>query len=411
MAWVAGRYAVRSVRRNFRRTSLSIVGIAIGCVLALFMESMNRGRDELFARAATYGGSGHLRVVPAGWRDTRESRMRLADWPRDIAAARALPGVATATPRAHADVLLAMGTHVVPVALTGVDPAIEPATNRLVRTITNGRYLRPDDTGTIVIGQAIADRLGVGPDDQVLASVVGHDGDIAGAMFVVVGIIRTGSTDLDASLAQVPLADMERFTGLRGAGELVLMLSDWRQTDAVRAALAPRLASGDDVMTWAEIFPDFKGHVAQDQATARLVSAIILLVVVLGVTSAQLASVLERRREFAVLSAIGMSGGRMVRLVLVEALALGLAGGGAGLAIGAPIVWQFARSGLDFRAYLGTDYAFAGTLMEPVLYGDFGWWIVPYIFAVAIGATVVASLYPARFAARSDPAVALRVAQ
>ena len=47
MSWVTARYAVRSVSRNLRRTVLSIAGIAIGCALALFMESINRGRDEL----------------------------------------------------------------------------------------------------------------------------------------------------------------------------------------------------------------------------------------------------------------------------------------------------------------------------------------------------------------------------
>lgn len=411
MAWVEGRYAVRSVRRNFRRTGLSIVGIAIGCVLALFMESLNRGRDELFARAATYGGSGHLRVVPAGWRDQRDTRLRLADGRRAATAARALPGVSAASPRAHADVLLAMGTHVAAVDLTGVDPASEPAVNRLVRTVTHGRYLRPAERGTIVIGQAVANRLGVAPDDQILASVVGRGGDINNAMFTVVGIIRTGSSDLDASLAQIALEDLDPFTGRPGASEIIIMLRDWQRVDAIRAELQPHLAAGDEVMTWAEIFPDFKGHVEQDQATSRVVSGIILLIVVLGVTSAQLASVLERRREFAVLAAIGMSSSRMVRLVLTEAIALGLAGGGIGLAVGVPLVWRFATRGLDFRAYLGTDYAFAGTLMEPIFYGDFGWWIVPYVLAVAIGATIVASLYPARFAARTDPAVALRVAQ
>ena len=55
-----------------------------------------------------------------------------------------------------------------------------------------------------------------------------------------------------------------------------------------------------------EISPEFKGHLEQDNAVSRLVSAIILLIVVLGVASAQLAAVLERRREFAVLSALGM---------------------------------------------------------------------------------------------------------
>ena len=45
------------------------------------------------------------------------------------------------------------------------------------------------------------------------------------------------------------------------------------------------------------------------------------------------------------------------------------------------------------------------------MYGDLGLWIVPYVLVVAIGATVLASIYPAWFAARTDPATALRTAQ
>jgi hypothetical protein len=77
-AWT---YAVRSLRRNARRTALSVVGIGIGCALALFMESLNRGRDELFARMGAYGGAGHVRIVPAGWRERRDPRLRLANGP------------------------------------------------------------------------------------------------------------------------------------------------------------------------------------------------------------------------------------------------------------------------------------------------------------------------------------------
>jgi ABC-type antimicrobial peptide transport system permease subunit len=138
---------------------------------------------------------------------------------------------------------------------------------------------------------------------------------------------------------------------------------------------------------------------------------IILLIVLLGVASAQLAAVLERRREFAVLSALGMSTGRMVRLVLEEALAVGLIGAAVGAGIGLPVVWRFAHAGLDLRRYLGANYTFQGVLIEPVLYGDVGLWIAPYVFVVAIGVTMLASLYPAWFASRTDPAVALRVAQ
>ena len=75
------------------------------------------------------------------------------------------------------------------------------------------------------------------------------------------------------------------------------------------------------------------------------------------------------------------------------------------------LVWHLARAGLDFREYMGTSYSFQGVALEPIIYGDFGVWMIPYVLLIAVGATLAASLYPAWFAARTDPAVALRVAQ
>jgi ABC-type lipoprotein release transport system permease subunit len=411
MAWIATRYAARTVGRNLRRTALSVLGIAIGCVLALFMESLNRGRGELFARVGSSSGIGHVRIVPAGWRVRRDQRLRLADWEADAAAARSLPGVAVVTARARAQVLLAVGTHVVPVDVVGVDPAVEARTFRYVQRVQEGRYLRATESGALVVGKTIADRLSAGVDDEVVATAVGSGGDIQSAMFRIVGIVSTGSDDADMSVCQVARGDVERLTGLSGAGEVSLVLDDFRQADAIRLTLAPRLAPGDEALTLPELAPEIQGHFEQDAASARFVSAVILLIVLLGVASAQLAAVLERRREFAVLSAIGMSGARLITLVVQEALMVGAAGALLALALGLPIVWRLARAGLDFRRYLGTSYAFQGVLLDPVIFGDFGMWIVPYVFLVAIGATVGASLYPAWYAARTDPAVALRVAQ
>ena len=194
-----------------------------------------------------------------------------------------------------------MGTHVVPVEIVGVDPRTEPSTNRFVRNVSQGRYLQSSDTGAVVIGQAIADRLVAGLDDEILATAVGKSGDIESMLLRIVGIVRTGSDEIDATICQVVLADVERLTGLSGAGEVTLILDDWERADAAKAALSQAVGAGDEVLTWGEISPEFKGHLEQDNAVSRLVSGIILLIVVLGVASAQLAAVLERRREFAVL--------------------------------------------------------------------------------------------------------------
>jgi ABC-type lipoprotein release transport system permease subunit len=411
MAWISTRYAARSVSRNLRRTVLSIVGIAVGCVLALYMESLNRGRGELFSRAGATSGVGHLRVVPAGWRARRDMRLRLADGKADLAAARSVPGVTVATARIRAQVLLAVGTHVVPVEMVGVEPDVEPRTFRYVQRIGEGRYLRTDESGALVVGKTIADRLSAGVDDDVVATTVGPGGDIQSALLRIVGVVSTGSEDADGSVCQVPFDDLERLTGLPGAAEVSVVLDDYRRVNTVQARLKSLVARSDDVLTMTELAPEIEGHFQQDAATTRFVSAIILLIVLLGVASAQLAAVLERRKEFAVLSALGMSGARMVRLVIQEALMVGLVGALLALMIGVPLVWRLARVGLDFRSYIGSSYSFQGVLFDPVFYGDFGLWIVPYVFIVAIGATVLASLYPAWHAMRTDPAAVLRVAQ
>lgn len=408
---VEARYAARSVTRNARRTALSIVGVGVGVMLALVMESVNRGRDELFARVGATSGAGHVRIVPAGWRARRDARMRLADPAGALAAARALSGVEAAAPRARAQVLLAMGTHVVPVEVAGVDAEAEALVYRFAGKVAPGRWLAPGARGEVVVGKAIAERLRSEVGDEVVATAVGSGGSIESLMLRIVGVVATGSDDTDLGVCAAASADVEALTGLGGAGEVAVVLRDWRATDAARGALAAGLKGGDEALTWGEINPEFEGHLQQDAATSRFVSGIILVIVLLGVASAQLAAVLERRREFAVLSALGMRAWRMVRLVVQEAVALGLAGGALGLAAGLPLVWWISVRGLDLRSFMGASYSFQGVIFEPVLYGDVGAWIVPYALAVSVGATVLASLYPAWFAARTDPAAALRVAQ
>jgi ABC-type lipoprotein release transport system permease subunit len=406
-AWI---YALRSLRRNARRTALSIIGIGIGCALALFMESLNRGRDELFARMGAYAGAGHVRIVPAGWRERRDPRLRLANLPGDVDAVRHLQGVAAVTVRARAQALVAMGTHVVPVEIVGVDPDTEPRTNRFARDVTQGRYLKSSERNAVVIGQAIADRLVAGLDDDILVTAVGKNSDIESMLLRIVGIVRTGSDEIDTTICQVVLEDVERLTGLAGAGEVTLILEDWERADVAKAALAQAIGATDDVLTWGEISPEFKGHLEQDSAVSRLVSAIILLIVVLGVASAQLAAVLERRREFAVLSALGMRSRTVMAVLFQEALVIGIASAALGLMLGLPFVWTLATRGIDLRQYMGASYSFQGVLIEPVIYGDFGAWTAWYVLTIAIVVTAIASLYPAWFAAKTNPADALRVA-
>ncbi len=404
---VTPRYALRNLARNRRRTLLSAGGLALGCSVALVAIGWNRGKNEMLINALAEGGAGHLTVAPQGWLESRGARLRLNQGSRVLAMLRADPAVRVATPENRVQALLAMGTRMVGVEIQGVDPATEPGADRLVRKVALGRYLLPSDRQGLVLGRTLADRLGVGPGDSLVVTVTDSTGSMKNAMFQVLGVVDLKSK-LDAAICQANLKDVEALSGLPGEEKITVLLKDPSRLGPFLAGLRPRLPRGDRAWPWQEVSPDIANGVRLDTVFVWLIDFILVVIALLGVASAQLTAVLERRREFAVLSALGMRGGSMLKLLLGEALALGTLSLLVTLAISCPALLYLSRVGID----LGSGMDVAGVaLVDSVMRADFGPWIIWESVLLSYAATLAASLYPAWFATRLDPAEALRVAQ
>lgn len=409
------RYALRSLRRNGRRTALSVVGLAVGVGIALFALSWVRGLERMSVEAAAGGGLGHLRVAPSGWVEQHDEALRLSRWEQTLEATRALPWVEVATPRASVGGLLGLGTRTAHVALTGVDARTEPHVFRYLRGLSEGRYLEPDERGAIVLGRANATRLRATLGDELVVTVVSSSGELESAIVTVVGIIDTGSRTIDQSIAHVPLADVAQLSGREGAGEITILArelgTDPEEVEPMRRELAGVIGEGNDALSWLELVPDLRAKIDGSYRSSRIATVIILLVVLFGVASAQLTSVLERRKEFAVLAAIGIRGLTLVRIVVTESLLLGLVSGVVAIAWAMPLLTHLERVGLDLRAAFQSEegMAFGGVLLDPIFHPQAGAWLVPTALLLSLLATVLASLYPAWFASRTDPANALRV--
>lgn len=408
---VSTRYAFRSLRRNFRRTLLSVIGVGIGVGVGLFAISFIRGEETMMVGAAAAGGIGHLRVAAPGWSERREDTLRLDDWGGELERLRGTEGVRIAAPTARTAGLLGLGTRSAYVTLTGVDASVEQEALRYVRNIVEGRYLEPAERGAIVLGRAPARRLDAEIDDELVVTTVDAAGEMQSRLLVLVGIAETGSRDIDMTIAHVALEDLEALSGRPGAADISLLLDDVHVVDAMAIELAGRLHGDNELLTWKEVSPELRAGLEGDQAFYDLSIFIVLLVVLLGVASAQLTGVLERRKEFAVLAAIGMRRLSLVKIVLIEGFALGLLSALAAMAWVAPLLWKLARDGVDMSSMMGSEegFAFGNVLIDPMLYPDFGVWLIPAAFFLAMVATITASLYPAWFASRSDPATALRV--
>lgn len=412
MGSLASRYALRGLGRQLRRTMLSAVGVGIGCAIGLITISWIRGEKEMIIRAAAECGAGHLRIVPHDWPGRRDRNLRLSDWQQTLQRVRALPEVAVATPRTRVQGLLGLGTRVISSEVVGVDPRTEQASLRFVRSLTEGRYLRPDERGVAVVGKALLKRLDGQLQDELLITAMDTSGQMRSMLVEVVGVAATGSDNIDRALVQVPMADAEELSGAPGAGEITILLSDRRTSPQVRERLLAMVPEGQRVLPWQEVTPELLAGYRMDQGFARVTVFIVIVLVLLGVMSAQLTSVLERRKEFAVLSALGVGSFTMARMVLVESLSLGLLGAIIGLLLGVPAVYYLATVGIDLASAMGDgDMAMSGVLVDPIFYADMGMWLLPYALLLSMTATVLAAFYPALYASRTNPAEALRVAQ
>ena len=409
MKSISAKYALRSLLRHPRRSILSIVGVGVGCAIGIFASSWIGGSAEMQVRAASESGAGHLRVVPSEWPKTRENILRLGQWEQALAKVRALPGVKTTAVRARVNGLLALGNRTAGAEVVGVDPAVEPEANRIVgKGRLQGRYLQSGDSNKVVIGKTLADRLDVELDDDLYVTLAGRD-EISSAMLTIVGIIDTGSGDLDASICQVTLEDIERITGYQGPGEISILLNDYRLIASMQKKLTEALAGSNAVITWKQVNPGLAGNVEGDKVFTKVLIAIIVVVVSLGIASAQLTAVLERRHEFAILSALGMKGRHVVGLVVLEALLVGVAGAAVALLLGGSAAYYLATKGVNLATMMGEELSFENVLLDPYVYGDFGIWLIWYALAVSVIATVGASIYPAWLATKVEPADALRV--
>ncbi|MCK4409071.1 MAG: FtsX-like permease family protein, partial [Candidatus Eisenbacteria sp.] len=114
-----------------------------------------------------------------------------------------------------------------------------------------------------------------------------------------------------------------------------------------------------------------------------------------------------RRREFAVLIALGMKASQVVQLILLEAVVLAVMGASVGLLLAWWPLHQTATRGFDFSTMMGGDLAMSGVLFDPIMYAVPGLWVLPYALTIAFVSTLIAAVYPAVFALRTDPTSAL----
>ncbi len=239
--------------------------------------------------------------------------------------------------------------------IEGVLPASERSFSRLPDQVSAGRYLQDDDRLAAYVGVRLAQRLDLHEGSRFVLTAQSAAGDIAGQLVRVAGTFRTGIPEVDEGTVQIPIETARAWLGVPGAATSVaVLLADSRGTARVARLLRMRLAADSSVrvLTWPQTAPELEAAVHVDDTGGYIFMAILFTIVALAILNAVLMSVLNRRREFGVLRALGLRSRDTGLVVFGEGLMLSLVSGAAGMVLGFAVVWVFWRHGLDISGLI-----------------------------------------------------------
>ena len=397
--------ALRNVLRNRKRSAIIMAAIMFGLWGGLVASGVSFGFSYDTVSSALDTRLSHLQIHRPGYRDSRTIGDTLASSSEALIRVSRTKGVAAVTGRLIVEGMAASAETSTGVSVIGVDVAAETTVTMLHQHLVAGSFDLQGRGNRIIIGQDLAKRLSIRLGSKIVLTTQDVHGTIVGASYRVKGVFRTDSKTFDETTVVV---DRAALSGLVGAGEslheIAVLLQDPETIESVAAQLRVELP-GESVETWREIAPELNYIQSYTEVYLEIFLGIIVLALLFGITNTMLMSVLDRVREFGVLSAIGMRGRRVFLMIVLESLVLSLAGAALGMAAGWASVAYLQTVGIDLSAFAdGMRQWGYSEVSHPVLPET----MYLEVFLAMVTAALLGAVYPAWKAIRLDPARAIQ---
>ena len=399
------RVALRFLREGRMQTVLIIVGVAAGVAVIAYISALINGLQNS-TLTKTLGAQAHISVrapddvvTPAAalqpgtsvlsQTQPRAQRPRaVANWQALLALLEKMPNVAGVSPMVSGAGLALRGEAVQSIALMGVElERYDRMIGLRSKVVSGTARLEP---GEAIIGRELAQDLGVRVGDRLTVQT-----STSSESLRVTALVDLGVRDLNRRTVIVPLRAAQNLLALPGgATSLDITLHDvWLAhtlAEALRAQFPYKIES------WQESNAQLVSALNAQSVSTSIIRAVVLAVVVLGIASVLVVSVVQKQREIGILRAMGATRAQVLRLFLVQGAVVGALGSLLGLLLAVVLIWAFTTfvrgsDGLplfNIRLPLNTALQVA--------------WI-----ATVCG--VLAAIAPARRAAQLDPAQAIRI--
>lgn len=395
--FVAARYLKAKRRQAFISviTVISVLGVAAGVMALVIAIAVNNGFRNSLERNLL-GATPHVALLE------KEPSAGIENWRELTAGLQELPGVRQAAPALYGKVLMSGPMQSSESTLKGMP----------LDRLNLGPFLREGsiealrEPRTILLGTQLARRTGMLLNSWV--TVVSPQGELTPfgprplqVRYRVVGLFESGFYDLDNHFAFVTL---EAAQALFQTGDVVnaleLRIDDLRAAPAIAAEAETIAGSKLGATHWMEQNRQLLGALELEKRVSVITISLIQLIAALNILTALVMSVMEKKRDIAVLVSMGARRAQIARIFIAQGLMIGFTGLLLGLALG------YGLSHLaDQQQWIALDeeiYSMSYVPFEPRA------WDAAWISAMALGVSFLATLYPARAAARIMPVETLR---
>lgn len=399
----------RAKRRNHFISFISLIsmlGIMLGITALITVLSVMNGFEKEL-RERILGMAAHVTVSGTSG--------RLQDWQEVtdlLAGHRHVLGIA---PYVEGEAMLSAGGQVSGAMVRGVLPDQEPAVSDVGQKMKAGslKNLVPGEFG-IVLGKELAWMLGVGPGDKV--TVVTPEANVTPAgilprlkRFTVVGIFEVGMYEYDRGVALMHLDDAAKLFMLDGAVSGVrLKLDDMFRAPQLSRELAAQLPPTNFISNWTQQHANFFRAVKTEKTAMFIILMLIVAVAAFNIVSTLVMVVTDKQSDIAILRTLGASPASIMGVFIVQGTVIGLIGTLLGAIGGISLALNVETIVPAIERMFGVHFLPGDVYYISELPSDLHWEDVLRISGIAFLLTVLATLYPAWRASRTEPAEALR---
>lgn len=402
------KLAWRNLWRHKRRTQLLLAVVAYASIAIIFFWGFFDGVVDMMVTSQARFLEAPVLIAREAYVEDPDPERAMTDL-GFLDAVLATPDVREAAPRLDLPALLRSPYQAVGATVRGVDPLREPTVSDLPEYVSDGTL--PSGPGELALGQGLAEKLDVRVGERLVVDVQSSAGAQATGL-TVVGIFDADVRAVDDSIVWITLDDARALSGQSGATSVALDVPAGRED-----AVAERLNASSALPPGVEalgIHAQLSGLLAGiDTKKVAMMPVIVLFALFAAVTvmSTVIVSVIERTREFGVTASLGMTQGRIARMVMLEATFVTALGFVLGSATGYLLNWVMGVTnvmGPMIKAvYSGLldNFALTDDLVIGLSFAYLGWTGLTVLLAAALALAV-----PGRRIRALVPAEAMRAA-